>query len=734
MDQMVLKVQQWLNFTYGYRKGFNLIEEDGYTGWGTIGALITALQFELGVESPNGVFGPTTTQLYKDKIGSLSTNSIVERTNLNRIVQGALYCKGYDPKEFSDVFSSSTESAIKLLQNDAGLSNCDGSVNVILMKSLLSMDAFKLLNYGDYKGTEIIRTIQQYLNRKYISNQYFSSDLGLVPCNGIYDRITNKALVYALQIEEGVLIPNGVFGPETQSKFKAIPGQTTESRFVYLLQAALYCNGENPNGFDGSFGNGCRNAVINFQKFCQLSPDGSAGLQTFKSLLLSTGDPLRKGTACDLSEPITDSIATFLKNDGRLYVGRYLTGRYRIKPDELDIISKNNLKLIPLMQVIGEHNYSFDYSSGIRDALDALTVCRFYKFSPNTVIYFAVDYDALISDIEPYLEPYFSAVNKVFSNKTANPDGHRIGVYAPRAICKSLAKKGLTCSSYVSDMSTLFSSNLGERLPDDWAFDQIHEYSIDNTFGKFKYDNVLAREGHIEYCSNFSTTYSFSNLMKKINSNPLLKSIGLELSGLGTIVFVDNPDLEISVSASHKLNIGDESYSLIQMENGQFSGSEFRSDLTEIKASLTTDGEAALSKSIEFCEGVNATIKVYSHPKSLKIEIESDDIDVKDIWPLPITITLCIKIKRNDNLSISQQVDNVLDYLKSLAYNFAGASIKIGEKVITFLGYVLLGVISVLGIVGILIAIITAPLTAASAIFLIISGLSLELLNEKPYL
>lgn len=57
------------------------------------------------------------------------------------------------------------------------------------MKALLDMSAFKLVSGGDSR----IRQIQQNLNRDY--NDY----IGLMPCDGLYGRDTNKALIYALQ-------------------------------------------------------------------------------------------------------------------------------------------------------------------------------------------------------------------------------------------------------------------------------------------------------------------------------------------------------------------------------------------------------------------------------------------------------------------------------------------------------------------------------------------------------
>lgn len=63
MDQMVLKVQQWLNATYGGNANYKKVTEDGITGNSTVSALIQALQIEIGVPSPDGVFGKQTLQI-----------------------------------------------------------------------------------------------------------------------------------------------------------------------------------------------------------------------------------------------------------------------------------------------------------------------------------------------------------------------------------------------------------------------------------------------------------------------------------------------------------------------------------------------------------------------------------------------------------------------------------------------------------------------------------------------
>ena len=96
VDEMVLAVQQWVNSEYSGKNGFNEIEADGRTGWNTIGALITALQIEEGISEPNGVFGPTT-EANCPTISINSNSGDAKISRIIKIIQGALYCKGYDP-------------------------------------------------------------------------------------------------------------------------------------------------------------------------------------------------------------------------------------------------------------------------------------------------------------------------------------------------------------------------------------------------------------------------------------------------------------------------------------------------------------------------------------------------------------------------------------------------------------------------------------------------------------
>lgn len=204
-DDMVYLTQKWLNQEYGDVDGFNPVTENGKTGWNTIYGLIRALQHELGITSLSNNFGSTTSKLYSENI-LRRQDGVTD--NKYAILQGALWCKGYSPGynismdsdgvvTFNAVFDEDVENAIKQLQEDAGLLVQDGVVSLNIMKALMSMDSFKLLP-ASYGSDSKIRNFQQWLNRNY--EEY----TGLNPCDGVYGRNTNKALVYALQAEEGL--------------------------------------------------------------------------------------------------------------------------------------------------------------------------------------------------------------------------------------------------------------------------------------------------------------------------------------------------------------------------------------------------------------------------------------------------------------------------------------------------------------------------------------------------
>lgn len=504
-DPMVFYTQRWLNQEYGNVSGFGSVPETGKTGWDTVYGLLRALQHELGITSLSNNFGPSTSSLYSQN--QLSRNDGVTDKKY-AILQCALWCKGYCPGynftynestgkvSINAVFDAEVEQAVIELKEDAGFTNPNGVVTLNVMKALMSMDSFKLLD-SSYGAKAEVRAMQQEFNRKY------ESYIGLIPCDGVYGRSTNSALIYAYQAEEGLPIgvANGNFGPTTRSCAPNIPytrnggaalsyqgtyyTESQISTFTKLLQFALFVNGFGNGNFNGNYDSDTQQAVRNFQSFYALDSTGKVDIGTWMSLFLSSGDPTRPALGADCAMILNEAKAKTLYDAGYRYVGRYLTGTYgsdriskALTVEEEQIILNAGLRFFPIYQDGGTRLDYFTASQGKEDGQTAIEAAVSLGIPKDTIIYFAVDFDALEYQVNSNVIPYFRAVYNELSQSI-----YRVGIYAPRNVCTMVAEAGYSCSSFVGDMSTGFSGNLGYPIPDNWAFSQFANLEGDNALG-----------------------------------------------------------------------------------------------------------------------------------------------------------------------------------------------------------------------------------------------------------
>lgn len=505
-DPMVYLTQKWLNQEYGDVPGFGSVPENGRTGWDTIYGLTRALQHELGIKQLANNFGPSTQKLYS-KAPLHRQDGVKDRKFA--ILQGALWCKGYSPGyylhenadgsvAFDEVFNADVERAVIELKKDAGMINPDGVVTVNVMKALMSMDAFKLLT--SYGGDSKVRAMQQKLNRKY------EAYTGLTPCDGVYGRNTNKAIVLALQAEEGLPtnVANGNFGNTTKRCCPQIPyvknsnaaksysnryySASQISAMTELVQFALYVNGYGDGVTDGVFDADTKQAIRAFQQKYAIPITGIADKTTWLSLFISCGDTSRPAKAADCATQLSAAQAKSLYDNGYRYIGRYLTGRYSggdksISRAEAQRIFDAGLNFFPIYQTTARSNSYFTEKQGTIDAKAAIDAAAKLGIPRNTIIYFAVDFDCMDYQITSNIIPYFRAVHETMVGSI-----YRTGIYGTRNACSRVSKLGYACSSFVGDMSTGFSGNLGYSMPDNWAFDQFKTVTIGNGAGTLEID------------------------------------------------------------------------------------------------------------------------------------------------------------------------------------------------------------------------------------------------------
>lgn len=511
MDQNVLNAQKYLNAMYGGNSNWVTLSEDGNTGTAFIQGIVRAFQIENGLATPNGNLGPATLAKMKSLAPITLMNPDDPVNNNVCLIQCALFGKGYNAGGITGIYYNFGMNAVKTFQSDAGLT-ANGVIDWKVWQGLLSLNWFFLAS----GGSETLRNIQL------MFNQNWSDYLGVGPCDGIMSRQTALSPLAALQAQEGLLTDtitdfNSLnFGPATSAAFPGILKINQSSgnyrKYNMIAQAALYFNGYNPGNFTGTFDTEMQTAVSNFQNFYALTgiglvTPGEINLATMKSLLTSKGDENRKSYGCDTATVLSASQAKTLKSLGYTHVGRYLTGTVGtnyvpkfLTFDEIQNIESAGLKVVPIYQDGGYYpDYFIGNRQGVHDAKMAILAAKTIGVPSGTTIYFAVDYDFTEPQVKNLIVNYFEKIHSVFIS-SENDKNYKAGIYASRRACTLVSERQLVEYSYVSDMSTGYSGNLGYPIPSNWAFDQFAEIDLTTASPAFDIDKVAVsgRDNGIE--------------------------------------------------------------------------------------------------------------------------------------------------------------------------------------------------------------------------------------------
>ncbi|WP_394617292.1 glycoside hydrolase domain-containing protein [Lentzea sp. JNUCC 0626] len=488
MEQQILDVQRWVNQTYGDVEGFGRCPEDGVAGPATRFALVRALQHELGITTLVDNFGPGT-------VGRLDQRGGVKADDENHgivgILQAGLVCQGYDAGPVTGTFGARTKAAVARLRGDAGLgAAADGSVEPKLVKAVLSLESFVL------SGEPSVRSVQQWLNGRYSERR----DFFLTGTDGVVSRSLLTALALAIQFELGMSddVATGTFGPGTRAGLaKNVVGPGDTGVWVRLYSACLVINGY--GSFCDLFNAFLVRATVAFQTFAALDLTGRGDFPTWALLLASNGDPDQPAAACDTSTTVTPERARALHSAGYRVVGRYLDERpsarpldKQIKQGELRTLFAHGLKVFAISQYDGSSAGYFTEQQGRKDAQDAHAAALGHGFGEDTVIFFAVDYDATGEEIDSNVVPYFRGV---VAGLAESGGRYRHGVYGSRNVCSQVSERTGARWSFISGMSTGYSGNMGFPLPSNWAYNQVQTLPVGEGDGQIDIDKNTSRPG-----------------------------------------------------------------------------------------------------------------------------------------------------------------------------------------------------------------------------------------------
>ena len=490
---------------------------------------------------------------------------------------------------------------------------------------------------------------------------------------------------------------------------------------ILLAQYGLYFNGYNPGRFDGVFDSTTESKVSEFQEFYGLTgiglvTKGKVNVSTMKSLLTSKGDTNRAAKACDCATVLNKQQALDIKNAGYTHVGRYLTGsvgkehtpKY-LTSTEVKNIENAGLSVFPIYQDGGyELNYFKDPSQGSVDAQTAILAAERIGIPSGTTIYFAVDFDCYSYQIDTFIIPYFEQIHMIFFSST-NDKNYKVGIYAPRYVCTKVYEAGLASKSFVADMSTGFSCNLGYSMPKNWAFDQFCELNSfssspsfpldkdaysgrDTGFKKFdavstKTDEEIAQENLRAKVKIARNQYVY-NVMEPLGYLNKIMHVGVEYDkeiSLGTMMSPQGAiDISTKISTSLESSTGKIYNIKVDIGNDGELTQTCKNHIMEISSNLSDTGIEGADNFGNTIEKIALSVKsgniafeinnVFANSVEFSIVFSTSDLlpEEEKEWTISVALIFTMTLNSNSGLEF-----NVVEFTKEHSNILAGAVILV---------------------------------------------------------
>ena len=116
----------------------------------------------------------------------------------------------------------------------------------------------------------------------------------------------------------------------------------------------------------------------------------------------------------------------------------------RLDPPEAKALAASGLRIAVVFQQGQNNAAAFSDEQGFKAGLAAFRHARDKIGQPTgSGIYFSVDFDANITQINQRIAPFFKGVRRAFSQESAGGGSYRVGVYGSGLVASTLTAKGL---------------------------------------------------------------------------------------------------------------------------------------------------------------------------------------------------------------------------------------------------------------------------------------------------
>ncbi len=166
-----------------------------------------------------------------------------------------------------------------------------------------------------------------------------------------------------------------------------------------------------------------------------------------------TGNPSRgngNGIVLDTAQNTTSQIAHLVANNVTSVL-RYLdplsaSAAKVVKPAEAQALASAGIKLALVSEGWGSFAHgAISAMAGERDAQNALSTVPLLGVASGATIYFAVDTDAGLVQIEKLVLPYFASITSAFA-----ASGLSVGVYGSGNVCDLVIANGLAARAWLA--------------------------------------------------------------------------------------------------------------------------------------------------------------------------------------------------------------------------------------------------------------------------------------------